>query len=174
MLKLLQGGYMKSIVVAGGCFWGVDHYFSLVKGITNNKVVYANSNLAEITYEQACSGQFNAVEAVYLEYDDAILDLEKIVELLFRIIDPTSLNRQGGDIGVQYRTGIYTNDLDELVLLENLMTRLQIDHYKDIKVEVANLVNYYDAEDYHQLYLVKNPNGYCHVDFSKLKQEEKK
>ncbi len=165
---------MKDIVVAGGCFWGVDHYFAQVKGIATTNAIYANSDIENITYEQTCSGEFNAVEAVYLEYNESEISLEKIIELLFRIIDPTSLNKQAEDEGVQYRNVIYSTDKEEFIQIQKIVDSFQ-DQYKDpILVEVKLLENFYNAEDYHQLYLVRNKNGYCHVDFSKLKDSEKK
>lgn len=164
---------MKNIV-AGGCFWGVDHYFSLIKGIVTTKAVYANSDMENISYEQVCLGKFRAVEAVYLEYNEAEISIEQIIELLFRIIDPTSKYKQGEDEGIQYRTGIYSKDQDELKYIENILLKLQKNYSNPIMTEVAYLDNFYDAEDNHQLYLVRNPNGYCHVDMSKIKDNEKK
>ncbi len=165
---------MKIIVVAGGCFWGVEHYYGQVRGILKTQVGYANSILENINYKQACSGDYDAVEAVLLTYDENEISLEKIVELLFRIIDPTSLNRQAGDVGIQYRTGVYTNDKQEQDLLNELIKTYQQNYQKPIVVEIKPLDNFYDAEEYHQKYLVKNTNGYCHVDFSKLKEEDRK
>ncbi len=165
---------MKSIVVAGGCFWGVEHYYSLVKGIKNTKVGYANSQLKDINYQQTCSGEYEAVEAVFLEYDETVISINKIVELLFRIIDPTSINKQGEDTGIQYRSGIYSNDQDELKIIKQMISEYQNDYPQKIVVEVCELENFYDAEEYHQKYLVKNVNGYCHVDFTKLTEADKK
>ena len=104
---------MKKIIVAGGCFWGVEHYYSLVKGIESTKCGYVNSLKENITYQEACSQKYKAIEAVELTYDESIISLDKILELLFRIIDPTITNRQGNDIGVQYQAGVYTNSLLE-------------------------------------------------------------
>jgi len=165
---------MKSIVVAGGCFWGVQEYYRRLKGITLTKVGYAQSKTDNPSYRQVCDGNTEAVEAVYLEYDHNIISLDQIFDHLFRIIDPTSLNRQAMDVGTQYRTGIYyDNDTDRDVALYFMGKKEQ--EYKDeIVVEVKPITNFYDAETYHQNYLVKNPSGYCHVDFSKAKKEELK
>ncbi len=165
---------MKKIVVAGGCFWGVEHFYKQVKGIVSTKVGYANSKKVDINYEETCSGKYEAVEAVYLSYDEDVISIDKIIELLFRIIDPTSINKQGGDIGVQYRTGIYTNDIDEKNYINNVITSYKDKYEDDIVVEVTSLDNFYNAEEYHQEYLIKNTGGYCHIDMSKLTEEDKK
>lgn len=165
---------MKSIYVAGGCFWGVGHYYSLLKGVVNTTVGYANSELEDINYEQTCSGEFQAVEAVLVEYDETLISLDKIIEHLFRMIDPTSLNKQGGDIGVQYRVGIYSCDLEELKYINNVVNSYQKNYSDPIVLEVSYLDNFYNAEEYHQKYLYKNPDGYCHISMHLIKDSEKK
>lgn len=166
---------MKEIIVAGGCFWGVEEYYKRLKGISKTCVGYANSNsLTNNTYEVTCTGAHNAVEAVAVEYDENVITLEKILEHLFRIIDPTSLNKQAEDEGVQYRVGAYyTNDVDKDIILE--FVEKQKSNYKDeIVFEVLEVMNFFSAEDYHQKYLENNPTGYCHVDFSKIREDELK
>lgn len=165
---------MKSIIVAGGCFWGVQEYYRRLKGITLAKVGYAQSNKDNPSYREVCDGKTEAVEAVYLEYDKEIISLEQIFDHLFRIIDPTTLNRQAMDVGTQYRTGIYyDNDTDRDQAMY-FIGKKQNEIDKEIVVEVLPITNFYDAEGYHQNYLVKNPSGYCHVDFSVAKPEELK
>ena len=165
---------MKEIYVAGGCFWGVEHFYSLVKGIVNTKCVYLNSQKEDISYEETCSGVYNAVEAVHIEYDEKDITLEKIIELLFRIIDPTSLNKQGNDKGVQYRVGVYTDDTAEQKVVKNIITEEQKNYTERIVLEVMGVNNSFDAEEYHQKFLYKNVNGYCHINMNKIKKDELK
>lgn len=165
---------MKKIVIAGGCFWGVEAYFKLIPGIKKTKVGYANSKVTNPTYEEVCSGHTNAVEAVILEYNPKVITLEKILHYLFRIIDPTSLNKQGGDKGTQYRTGVYYFKDDDKETISHALKELQKEYTTKVVVENTKLVNFYDAELYHQDYLTKNPYGYCHVNLYDLKPEERK
>jgi peptide-methionine (S)-S-oxide reductase len=165
---------MKIINVAGGCFWGVEHYFSLVKGIEKTRCVYLNSEIENITYEQTCSGLYNAVEAVELHYNDQEISLQKIIELLNRIVDPTSLNKQGGDKGVQYRIGFYTNDQNDQEIINTELKNIQLKYQQPLVYEVMEILNTSDAEEYHQKYLYKNINGYCHIDMNKLREEDLK
>ncbi|NLG82567.1 MAG: peptide-methionine (S)-S-oxide reductase MsrA [Bacilli bacterium] len=165
---------MKKIVLAGGCFWGVEAYYQRLKGIEKTRVGYANGNIQNPTYQQVKTGTTDFVEAVELYYDENIISFRTILEHLFRFIDPTSLNRQGGDIGTQYRTGIYYEDeVSRQEALEFIQEK-QKDYDKPIVVEVKPLENFYEAEEYHQKYLDKNPYGYCHVDLNLLKPWERK
>lgn len=163
---------MKKIVVAGGCFWGVEEYYRRVLGIISTRVGYAQGKIENPSYEQVKSQMSDHVEAVELTYDESIISLNKIMELLFRIIDPTSINQQKEDKGTQYRTGIYTTDEEELNRIKEYVFHQQKYYDKPIQVETERLKCFYLAEEYHQNYLVKNPQGYCHVDFSQLKKEE--
>lgn len=165
---------MKEIVIAGGCFWGVQEYYSRLKGVESTVVGYANGITDNPTYEEVCTGKTNFVEAVYIHYDENIIPLEKIIEHLFRFIDPTSLNRQGGDIGTQYRTGVYYIDEADQAIAQQYIQSRQSEYSKPIVVEVLPLKNFYEAEEYHQKYLVKNPTGYCHVNFDVIRPEELK
>lgn len=162
----------KEIVVAGGCFWGVEEYYRRVKGILTTKCGYAQGMIENPTYQQVKTGTTYHAESVYLTYDSQIISAEKIMELLFRIIEPVSLNKQGEDEGTQYRTGIYCLNEDDLKLAHEMIQKLQESYQEKVVVEVEMLDKFYDAEEYHQKYLVKNPAGYCHVDFRKLKPEE--
>ena len=164
---------MKKIVLAGGCFWGVEAYFKRVKGILATKSGYANGKTEKVTYREVCTGKTGHVEACYLEYDEKVLSLKKVLDHLFRVIDPTSLNKQGGDIGTQYRTGIYYIDLDDKKIVEEYIEEQRNNYSKPIVVEVEKLDKFYNAEEFHQEYLEKNPNGYCHINFSLLKDEER-
>ena len=162
---------MKTIYLAGGCFWGVEHFFSLAKGIINTEVGYANGTLDNPKYEDLKHGLDDASETVKVDYDESIISLEKILELYLRVVDPYSVNKQGEDEGVQYRSGIYFLDKkDEDVILKYFQNAL----CDDYKIEVKKLQKFYPAEEYHQDYLNKNPQGYCHINMMKLKPEERK
>lgn len=157
---------MKIIYLAGGCFWGVEEYFSRIEGIIDTEVGYANGKKVNPTYQQVCTGLTGHAETVYVKYDESIVSLELILERFFRIIDPTLLNRQGGDIGSQYRTGIYYTDFDDIEIINKAIEKEQIKYNDPIVTEVKELAFFYYAEDYHQDYLKKNPGGYCHIDMS--------
>jgi methionine-S-sulfoxide reductase len=154
---------MKSIYLAGGCFWGVEHFFSLINGVEECITGYANGSIENPSYEEVCSTKYYFAEAVKVNFNEDIISLEKILDKFFLIIDPTSVNKQGGDRGLQYRTGIfYEDDLDRIIA--NKKT-LELEKFYDspIVVEVEQLKNFYKAEEYHQDYLNKNPGGYCHI-----------
>ena len=154
----------KKIYFAGGCFWGTDHLFSLVDGVVKTAAGYANSLVPYPSYEQVCTGRTGAAETVEVEYDDTKVGLTDLLSIYFRSIDPTSLNRQGNDIGTQYRTGIYYTDEADIPVIEAFVAMVQRRHKEPLVVEVEKLENFYPAELYHQEYLYKNPQGYCHVD----------
>ncbi|MCM1484003.1 MAG: peptide-methionine (R)-S-oxide reductase MsrB [Muribaculaceae bacterium] len=155
---------IRTIYLAGGCFWGIAHLFSLVPGVTETTAGYANSTVPAPTYEQVCSGRTGAAETVKVDYDDSQVCLTDLLYLYFRSIDPTAVNRQGGDIGTQYRTGIYYTDEADAPVVEAQLATIQRRNKQKVSVEFGMLQNFYPAEDYHQDYLVKNPGGYCHVD----------
>ncbi len=161
---------IKKIYFAGGCFWGTEHLFSLVCGVIHTKVGYADSRVPNPTYEMVCSGETGAAETVEVEYDDAVVSLTKLLSIYFRSIDPLALNRQGNDIGTQYRTGIYFTDPEDRDVIESYVAAVQRRYSEPLAVEVEPLLNFYPAELYHQQYLYKNPGGYCHID-PKLFQE---
>lgn len=162
---------MKTIYLAGGCFWGVERYFSLVKGVVTTKVGYANGTKDNPKYEDLKHGLDDASETVKIDYDEKVVSLEKLLELYLRVTNPYSVNKQGEDEGVQYRTGIYYIDnSDKQVILNYLSSVGLVDH----KIEILPLKKFFDAEEYHQKYLEKNPTGYCHINFAVLKENEKK
>lgn len=160
-------------MIAGGCFWGVQAYFRDVKGVLYTEVGYANGNKENPTYQEVCNGVATHAEATLIEYDEAIIGLETIFDHMFRVINPHSLNRQGNDIGVQYRTGIYYESESDYLIAKSFLETRQKQLEKRITVELKPLSNYYKAEAYHQDYLVKNPNGYCHINLGLLKEDEK-
>ena len=129
---------------------------------------YANGQTENPTYEEVCSGRTGHAEAVHLRYDPDLVTLTSLLHHFFRIIDPTTLNRQGNDRGVQYRSGIYYRDAEDLPVIQAVIAAVQPEYRQPIVTEVLPLANFYPAEEYHQDYLDKNPGGYCHVDFSTL------
>lgn len=165
---------MQTIYLAGGCFWGVEAYFKLIPGVKKTVVGYANSRTKNPTYREVCSGLTNAVEVCEITYNPQVLSLEQALEYFYRIIDPTKLNKQGGDIGTQYRTGVYYVNKEDETVINASLTKLQTKYHEKIVVENKKLANFYPAELYHQDYLENNPDGYCHVDLSLLKEDERK
>ncbi|WP_201553918.1 bifunctional peptide-methionine (S)-S-oxide reductase MsrA/peptide-methionine (R)-S-oxide reductase MsrB [Psychrobacter sp. 72-O-c] len=157
----------RSIYLAGGCFWGVEAYMERVDGVIDAVSGYANGadNKPNPSYEQVISGSGHA-EAVKVTYDADKTDLETILKYYFRVIDPTSLNKQGNDRGVQYRSGIYYTDKNDKAVVDAAVKQVQSKYKQKIVVENESLDNFYVAEMYHQDYLAKNPNGYCHIDLS--------
>ncbi len=160
----------KEIYLAGGCFWGTDHLFSLVEGVEKTVAGYANSLIENPTYKQVCTGATGAAETVKVVYDDEKVGLTDLLGLYFKSIDPLSLNRQGNDCGTQYRTGIYYTDSADAAVIEAQLAGIGRRHKEPVMVESGPLRNFYPAEDYHQEYLYKNPDGYCHVDPSLFKE----
>ncbi len=158
------GEFMKKIVLAGGCFWGVQEYFSRINGILKTEVGYANGKTYNPTYEQVCNDNTGFAEVCYVEYDERIITLKDVLSKFWAVVNPTSLNRQGNDVGNQYRSGIYYFDEDDIADIQESIKELQKKYEKKIVTEVKPLENYFKAEEYHQDYLKKNPNGYCHIN----------
>ena len=154
----------KTIYLAGGCFWGTEHFFKQVPGVVSTEVGYANSNVPNPSYKQVCSGMTGAAETVKIEYNPDSVSLPFLLDLYFKTIDPTSLNRQGNDYGTQYRTGIYYTDSADKSVVNKSLSILQDRIGKPIAIESGELKNFYPAEDYHQEYLTNNPDGYCHIN----------
>jgi len=131
---------------------------------------YANSIIENPTYKEVCTGQTHAAETVKVDYDDSKIGLTDLLKLYFKSIDPVSVNKQGGDVGTQYRTGIYYTDPSDLPVIEAHVAVIQRRNTLPLAVEVKPLENFYPAEEYHQDYLYKNPNGYCHVNPALFKE----
>ncbi|MBO5566232.1 MAG: peptide-methionine (R)-S-oxide reductase MsrB [Succinivibrio sp.] len=161
-----------TIYLAGGCFWGVSEYFSRIKGVTKTECGYADSQVASPTYEQVKKGITDAVETVKVVYNSEVVSLKTLLRQFFKIIDPVSLNRQGLDTGRQYRTGIYYVSENDRLVIEEVFAEEQLKYEQSIVTEKKPLGNFYTAEDYHQDYLKKNHDGYCHTDFSSLSDLE--
>lgn len=164
----------KRIVIAGGCFWGVQEYYKRLKGVIKTTVGYVNGNIKNPTYEDLKMMKATHAEACEIYYDDSVISLEKILMHMFRFIDPFSINRQGGDVGLQYRTGIYYQEREDLDIIKQFISKMEEKYQRKVAVEVEKEVGYYLAESYHQDYLSKNPYGYCHVNLGLIKDEELK
>ena len=160
------------IYLAGGCFWGVEAFISRLKGVNNTEVGYANGKDLSPTYEKVCTGKTGHAETVKATYNPKIISLEDILESFFTIIDPYTLNRQGADVGTQYRTGIYWQEGSQKETVINFLREKQSKTQKRIVVEARAIGNFYPAEGYHQKYLERNPEGYCHVDLNSIDDEE--
>lgn len=159
----------KDIYFAGGCFWGVEEYFSRIPGVHDVSSGYANGDTDKPSYKEVCSGKTGYAEAVHVRYDPVRVSLETLTRQFFKIINPISVNKQGNDRGSQYRTGLYYTDKADKPVLENIWQEVQSKYSQPLAVELLALKNYYLAEEYHQDYLKKNPSGYCHISFDSLK-----
>ena len=161
---------MKSIVLAGGCFWGVEAHLKKIDGVKFTEVGYVNGSTISPDYKDVCSGSGHA-EAVSICFDSEVISTTKLIEEFFEIIDPTSHNKQGEDEGIQYRAGLYWQTNAQEALFDSIIEKLEDRIGNHVTVEVMPLKNFYRAEEHHQNYLDKNPNGYCHIP--KCEPEEK-
>lgn len=171
-MKQENANDLKTIYLAGGCFWGTEKYLSSLKGVAATEVGYANGRTENPSYEDVCYKNTGHAETVKVEYDPSILPLKDLLILFYEVIDPTSVNRQGNDVGTQYRTGIYYIDETDLPIIKESLKELKKEYPVPLAIEVEPLDNYYPAEEYHQKYLDKNPGGYCHIgeeEFAKAK-----
>ena len=157
---------IKDIYLAGGCFWGTEHYFKQIEGVTETEVGYANGIIENPTYEQVCTDKTHFAETVHIRYAPNVVSLEFLLRMYFKAIDPVSVNQQGHDIGSQYRTGIYYTDSNDLNIINKVYNDEQQNYQQPLVVERLPLENFYTAEEYHQDYLDKNPDGYCHLPVS--------
>lgn len=164
-LKKIREIRYQDIYFAGGCFWGTEKYFKLLKGVVATEVGYANGNTENPTYEQVYTDTTGYVECVHVIYDTEATTIRKLTEMYFKAIDPTSVNRQGEDSGTRYRTGVYYFDPEKMgtgAVLKQIFEE-QTRKYGKLAVELMPLKNFVRAEEYHQDYLDKNPDGYCHL-----------
>ncbi|MBC2852112.1 peptide-methionine (R)-S-oxide reductase MsrB [Cetobacterium sp. 8H] len=161
---------IQEIYLAGGCFWGVEAYVEKIEGVIDTVSGYANGKTENPTYEDVVYRGTGHAETVRVTYNADKVSLETLLKYYFRIIDPTSLNKQGNDKGTQYRTGIYYTKEEDKKVIEKEIEQLQKNYSGKIVVEVVPLIRFDLAEEYHQDYLKKNPNGYCHIDLSKAEE----
>lgn len=157
---------LREMYLAGGCFWGIEAYLKKLPGIYDTDVGYANGNTENPTYEEVCYEKTGHAETVKVTYDTSVLSTEKLLKAFFKVIDPTSKDKQGNDRGSQYRSGIYYVDDSDVPAMNNAIKKQQIKYKNAFVTEILPLDNYYSAEKYHQDYLDKNPNGYCHINLN--------
>lgn len=163
---MMNNDNLHTIYLAGGCFWGIEAYMKKLPGVRDTDVGYANGNTENPTYEQVCYDNTGHAETVKVVYDPALISTEQLLDGFFKVVDPTSINRQGNDRGSQYRSGIYYVDEADKAIVESAAAR-QKENYKDpVVTEILPLNQFYLAEDYHQDYLDKNPGGYCHINLN--------
>lgn len=154
---------VETIYVAGGCFWGVQKYFDQFRGVVGTETGFANGKTEHPTYEQVCYEDTGHAETVKIDFDESVLSLHQLLMDYFRIIDPLSVNRQGYDVGTQYRTGIYYTDDAQRPVIEDVMKIQTEKAGQPLAVEVKRLENYTPADAFHQKYLDRYPAGYCHL-----------
>lgn len=153
----------KVIYLAGGCFWGMDKLMSALPGVVETTTGYANGKDESMAnYKRVCEGDTEFRETVRVIYDPERISLETILMAYFHVIDATVYNQQGEDKGAQYQTGIYYADEDAEAIVKDYAKK-EAEKYESFAVEIKPLVNFFDAEEYHQDYLKKNPDGYCHI-----------
>ncbi|MCR5648037.1 MAG: peptide-methionine (S)-S-oxide reductase MsrA [Oscillospiraceae bacterium] len=162
---------MKTIYLAGGCFWGMQRFFDQFEGVLATEVGYANGPDRAPSYEEVCRSSGHA-ETVRVDYDEARISLTRLLDLYFTVIDPLSVNRQGEDSGVQYRTGVFYTDAAQLPEIRAVFGREEEKAGRELAVLLEPLRNFFSAEEYHQKYLEKNPGGYCHIPQSFFHMEE--
>lgn len=156
---------MKKVTLAGGCFWGVEAYFKQLDGVKGTVSGYAGESREAPTYEEVCNGSGHA-EAVEITYDENTIALRTLLKHFFTAIDPTTRFRQGPDIGIQYRSGIYRFEDGDRPVIDAMIEEVQKDYDKPIQTEVKQTMPFFEAEGYHQDYLGKHPGGHCHLDLS--------
>ena len=157
---------VETIYLAGGCFWGVEAYMERIDGIVDARSGYANGNTENPSYQDVMNKGTNHAETVEVKYDKSKIDLVEVLLYYFKVIDPTSVNKQGNDRGSQYRTGIYYTDETQVETINKVIEVEQKKYDEKIVVEVLPLYNFGIAEDYHQDYLKKTPGGYCHINLN--------
>lgn len=153
----------KEIYLAGGCFWGAEHYLKRIYGVTFTQTGFANGNGVNPSYKAVYTDTTGFAETVLVRYDPELLSLSFLLEMYFKAIDPLSVNKQGEDCGTRYRTGIYYSDPADLATIRYIFEGEERAAGQKLAVEVLPLTNYYPAEEYHQAYLDKKPDGYCHL-----------
>jgi peptide-methionine (S)-S-oxide reductase len=153
---------MQTITLGGGCFWCLEAVYQLVDGVTAVESGYCNGQVPRPSYEQVCGGDTGHAEVVRVSFDDTKISLREVLEVFFHIHDPTTLNRQGNDVGTQYRSGIYVQDPAHEAVAREVLAEAHAAHGGRVVTELASLANYSRAEDYHQNYFVNHPGqGYC-------------
>ena len=163
---MMNNDNLHTIYLAGGCFWGIEAYMKKLPGVYDTDVGYANGTVENPTYEQVCYNNTGHAETVKVVYDPMSISTEQLLDGFFKVVDPTSVNRQGNDRGSQYRSGIYYTDEADKAIAEAVVARQREKYTAPIATEILPLDNFYLAEDYPQDYLDKNPGGYCHINLN--------
>lgn len=161
---------MSQAIFAAGCFWGVQYYFDQVPGVTKSVAGYTGGHVKNPTYEQVCAHGTGHAEAVRLEFDPDKVSYEMLCRQFFRMHDPTQLNRQGPDVGDQYRSAIFYLDEEQRAAAETVKKVCQANSDKPIVTEITKAGQFYEAEDYHQKYTEKTGRGMCHVPYEPIKE----
>lgn len=164
---------MKTIYLAGGCFWGTQKFFDQFEGVLETEVGYANGATDNPDYQAVCRGSGHA-ETVRVVFDEARISLDKLLDYFFLAVDPLAVNKQGPDVGVQYRSGVYYTDPALLGALQARFAREEAKYGQKLATELLPLQNFTSAEEYHQKYLDKNPTGYCHLSKRLLNLNEER
>lgn len=167
-----KGDGEAEIYLAGGCFWGTELLMRNVPGVVSVEVGYSNGTTKNPTYREVCNGSGHA-ESAHVIYNPQYVSLEKLLNVYFQSIDPTLVNRQGNDHGAQYRTGIYFREPADEKIVKQALETLQGSFFNPVVVECAPIKNFYRAEEEHQEYLLKNPNGYCHISRNLIDEQSK-
>ncbi|QIW15333.1 peptide-methionine (S)-S-oxide reductase [Pasteurellaceae bacterium RH1A] len=160
---------LREIYLAGGCFWGLEAFLKRLNGVVSAQSGYANGNSLNPSYQEVCQGSGHA-EVVKVVYDANQTNLATILGFFFKVIDPVSINQQGHDKGIQYRTGIYYVDPADIPVINQALADLQTQYEQPLALENEPLEQYFPAEEYHQEYLDKNPTGYCHIDIALMRE----
>ena len=154
---------MKTIFLAAGCFWGAQHYLKQIRGVVETETGFANGNTENPVYEEVYTDTTGYAEAVRVVFDPEVLPLRKLLNLYFDCIEPTSVNRQGEDEGTRYRTGIYYIETEDYLTIKEVYGEVQRGYSAPLAVEVEPIRNFFPADESHQDYLTKHPDGYCHL-----------
>lgn len=161
---------MAEIYLAGGCFWGMEKYLSVIPGVIETEVGYANGKTENPTYEEVCRSDTGHAETVRVVYDPQKVSLDFLLTLYYDAIDPIAVNHQGGDFGSQYRTGIYYVDPEDQAVIAASLSALQENYGESVAIETEPLGQFQAAEGYHQRYLEKHKGGYCHIPREKFEK----
>lgn len=164
--KMTDEENLHTIYLAGGCFWGVEAYMKKLPGVKDTEVGYANGNTENPTYEEVCYNNTGHAETVKVVYDTQLITTQQLLDGFFKVVDPTSVNKQGNDRGSQYRSGIYYVDEEDRDIAEKVLAEQEKRNDVPVVTELLPLSNFYPAEEYHQDYLDKNPGGYCHINLN--------
>ena len=154
---------MKTIFLAAGCFWGAQHYLKQIHGVVETETGFANGNTDNPTYKEVYTDRTGYAEAVRVVFDPEVLPLKRLVQLYFDCIEPTSVNQQGEDRGTRYRTGIYYIEPEDRLTIQEVYDDVQRGYSAPLAVEVEPIRNFFPADESHQDYLDKHPDGYCHL-----------